>query len=341
MKEIKVQFVLLLVVLGFFSCGESRWDVPDSSSEVELDFARFELDLFDFAEDGEISRVEVDELNKKYPNLFPLFTEGVMKFGAAKSPQTLVELNKFIGNNDIRQLYQSIEKKYPKNSLQSEVNQLEEGFKRFHYFFPQLAVPKVKTFFSAFNYSTITDDSLLAIGLDNYLGGDFEIYPQIGIPEYKFEKFDREFMVTDAMKAWLTTEFEESGTKNMLEQMIAQGKIIYLLEVFFPKLPPHQKFNYVEEELTWCEKNEGDIWFHLVDMELLYTNESFKIRKYLGDAPFISGFPEGSPGRVGQWVGYKIVKSYVENHPEMELNELMKEENAAQLLQQSKYKPKR
>ena len=78
--------------------------------------------------------------------------------------------------------------------------------------------------------------------------------------------------------------------------------------------------------------------------QLLFDNSrlhEFDIRKYMGDAPFVAGFPEGSPGRVGQWVGYQLVNLFMNNNKEVSLEELMQIEDANLILRKSNYKPSR
>lgn len=332
--------VLFFYLIVFISCENNRWQVNISSIEVDLNFQRFELALWQAAPEG-ISPKESEKLHEKFPKLYPLFCEGILKIGSVNSAQSLKMLNDFVHHKDLQELFETVESTYPKNSLNNEIKRLTNGFKRFKFHFPKYSIPEVKTMISAFNYSTVTADSLLVIGLDNYLGKDYKIYPTIGLPVYQFEKFERKYMVSDALKAWLTTEFEEKNNQNLIEQMIFNGKILYLLKALLPDEEPWIKFSYNQEELEWCRENENEVWFHFVDMELLYTDEVFKIRKYLGDAPFISGFPENSPGKVGQWMGYKIVQSYVDAHPQLSLADLMAAPNNNRFLQQSEYKPKR
>ncbi len=77
----------------------------------------------------------------------------------------------------------------------------------------------------------------------------------------------------------------------------------------------------------------------MIDNNLLYVKETPEIMKYMGESPFIQGFPEGSPGRVGHWVGWQIVKAYMEKNPSLTLTELMNEKDAQKILNDSKYKP--
>lgn len=323
-----------------FACDSNRWDVEVEQITIDQPVVRFEQSLFEKAAET-ITLEETEALQRDFPIFYPLYVENIMNLGRAGDSIVIQRLNQFVGHKDIKELFEEVEKQYPASSLNKEWEQLHDGFKRFHFYFPNKIVPKIVTMISAFSYAAAADDSLLAIGLDTYLGKDYPVYAQVGIPEYKFKNFEREYIVSDAMEAWLVTEFEEEGGKNLLEEMIFQGKMAYLTEAFLPKTQPHLLFNYDQEDLKWCQENESGVWGHFVDMELLFTSEIHHIRKYMGDAPFIAGFPEGSPGRVGEWIGYRIVKSYMDNNKAIKLSDLMNQLDANQILQESNYKPKR
>jgi hypothetical protein len=329
-----------LFLFSLISCQEKKWDVDISQINFDLQLKRFDLDLWKAAESG-INQEELEYLHTTYPETYPLFMERIMELGEAGSPQSLRILNEFISNKDVADLFKELSSQYPQGALKAEVEELQGALRRFHHYFPNRVLPELRTIPSLFSYNVVTDDSLLIICLDTYLGADYEVYPQVGIPKYKFQQYSREYMVSDAMKAWLFTEFDTVGGKTLLEQMVFQGKILYLSEAFLPEVEAHINFNYQKEDLQWCEENEEAIWFHFVDMDLLYTLENHQLRKYLGEAPFIAGFPEGSPGRVGQWVGYRIVEAFMKNNPKTSPQELMHMRDANKILQQSKYKPRR
>lgn len=337
-KSYQAFFMLLLLFMA--SCDSNRWEVEVEQVDIKQPFNRFELELLKAAENG-ITSAELQSIQIQFPAFYSLYVQGVMNLGAADSPQTLVVLNEFMANKDVRELFKRVAEKFPENELNTEKEELLKAFKRFHYYFPKRVVPSIHTMVATFNYAAVTDDSLLGIGLDTYMGADFEIYNQVGIPKYKSKNFNREYLVSDAVKAWLITDFESDGGKDLLEQMVFQGKIIYLLSALLPNEEEFVYFNYNREDLAWCQDNESPIWFHFVDMELLFAKESHQIRKYMGDAPFIAGFPEGSPGRVGHWVGYQIVSAYMQNNKEVSLQQLMQTDDANKILRESNYKPKR
>jgi hypothetical protein len=305
---------------------------------LDLEWQRFDLDLFEHAKDG-LSREDLDQLQLEYPQLLPLYSLAVMRFGNPSDSLTLKTYQQFTSDVNILELADRVKEKYPEGSLKNDLLQLEKGLIRFRHFFPDRAVPKVKSMISAFTYSTVVDDSLLVIGLDNYMGSDFELYPEAAIPEYKFSHFSREYMVSDALKAWLITEFPAEAAQNLLSQMVYQGKILYLLSALLPEIEEYYLVDYQLNEWQWCEQNAEEIWSHFLEFELFFTTDNHKVRKYMGDAPFIPGFPEGSPGRVGEWLGFQIVKEYMSRNQKLSLSDLIEQKDANKILRESKYKP--
>lgn len=333
-------FIPFAFLLALISCENNRWKADLTAVTVDLNPKRFDLKLTELSGQP-FNENEWQQLQAEFPYFADLYVEGVMQFGRAGSPETIHTFGRYLNDDNMIELFNDVVESFPNNSLTQAYDELEEGFKYYKHYFPDRSIPELRTFISAFTYSTVASDSILGVGLDMYMGEDYAIYPKIGIPKYKFKNYNRNYLVSDALKAWLISEFETAGAKNLLEQMIEQGKILYLLSAFLQNTDPHFLLNYTADELEWCKANEAEVWFHFIEMNLLHTTDNYKIRKYLGDAPFIAGFPEGSPGRVGQWVGWQIVEDYMDKNTNTTLEELMKIENADLILQQSNYKPKR
>ena len=79
-----------------------------------------------------------------------------------------------------------------------------------------------------------------------------------------------------------------------------------------PAVDEHLKFRYSKEELEWCNSNEMNIWEVIINSNLLYSKDKKQITPFISEAPFTKGLPQESPSKVGVWLGYKIVKDYVE-----------------------------
>ncbi len=63
------------------------------------------------------------------------------------------------------------------------------------------------------------------------------------------------------------------------------------------------------------------------------------VKNYIGESPRTQELGEGSPGNIGGFSGYQIVKKYLAKNQKITLEELMKTD-AREIYNQSKYKPR-
>jgi hypothetical protein len=179
----------------------------------------------------------------------------------------------------------------------------------------------------------------MAVGLDMFLGRDQDYYRLLSIPAYKSNNMNKENIVSDCMKSWLTTEFElNSESTDLLSHMIYHGKLLYAQDILLPDIPDSIKIGYTSKQMQWVQENEKDMWFHFAEEGLLYEKSAKQIQKYIGEGPFTPGFPEGSPGMAGRWVGWQIVRKYMENTDAFNVKALFDESDAQKILKLSKYK---
>ena len=110
----------------------------------------------------------------------------------------------------------------------------------------------------------------------------------------------------------------------------------------------HKKYRILHIEkgersqINWCAENEGYIWRYFIDKEMLYSVDAKLIPRFLSPEPFSKFYLEidnDSPGQVGAWIGWQIVRSYMKNN-DVTINELMNKK-AKEIFEQSKYKPKK
>jgi len=331
-----LSFLLLAFVL--IGCTDEVKRIDTSTISLDLSIQRFDQALFQAGSDG-VTAKEVSELREDFPHFYLLFTQQIMRLEGQNDSVTAINLTEFVQDKNVRALYDTTQIVF------KEINQVEgqliEGFKYYKNYFPEQTTPKLVSFISGFNYAMVADDSLLAIGLDMYLGANSSYYPQLGMPQYRFRNMYPNQIVVDALYSWLTTEYEAPNGDNLLKQMVYYGKVHYVLNQLLPDAALHQSFGFTEEQLEWCLENEAQIWAFVVEQELLYSNDNMEIRKFIGEGPFTAGFPEQAPAKLGHFIGWQMVKKYMKLKPELSLKELMEEKNAQELLNQSKYKPNR
>ena len=62
---------------------------------------------------------------------------------------------------------------------------------------------------------------------------------------------------------------------------------------------------------------------------------------YVNNGPTSTGMPPESPGNIGSWIGWQIIKKYMHQHPEKKLLDILNDKNDAQtFLRESGYRPR-
>jgi hypothetical protein len=124
--------------------------------------------------------------------------------------------------------------------------------------------------------------------------------------------------------------------------MIDNGKKLYILDKIMPYTQDSVIFDYPKSSLDWCKKNEILTWSYILNEKLLFSERKMDWDKLVNPSPMGTvKMPTESPGRVGNWIGYNIVKAYMRKFPETTFEQLLAQKDAQKILDSSKYKPKR
>ena len=341
----KITFILLLAV-SLFACKKKK-GIPDVSDiKVDINLERFDRDFFTI--DSNNILPGLNELNKKYPALTTIFLQNILGLDSAS---TLPGVKRFISLSG--GLYDTV------NTIFKNTNDLEKDFKQgfqfVKYYFPQYKVPNITTIAGPVDAMAQSETGptpnflatdFLGVSLQFYLGKNFSVYNdpffiENVAPAYRSRRFSKEYIIADAMQLVVSDIFpDKSGGKPLIEQMVEKGKQWYLLDKFLPTTPDSIKTGYTQQQINWCDENEGLIWSYIVKNEDLYSLNPGVIQTYIGEGPFTQGFSqELSPGNIGQWIGWQIVKKFVSKNPGLKPEEVMNTE-AKKILDEAKYKPK-
>jgi hypothetical protein len=331
----------LLLLVAFTACT-SRKKAPDVSHiPVTVSIARFDQDLIRI-DTNQVSE-GLQALQARYPVFLPAYVEHIMEFGAYNDSARQIPLQTrlLLTNRDFRSLQDAVQQRF--TDLSPLEKELAQSFRYMKYYFPAFRVPKVVTFISAIgNYGAVTIDTLLGIGLDMYMGSDFPVYAKLpDYPAYMVRRFSREYITVNSIQALAQQHYPlPAPGARLVEQMVAAGKQQYLLEQVLPETPDTIRMGYTKDQLQFCLDNERMIWQFFIQNELLYKTDWQEAMHFMGDGPATQGMPEGSPGRIGYFVGLQIIKKYMEKHPEVSLQQLMENKDLAGIFNESKYRPR-
>lgn len=220
--------------------------------------------------------------------------------------------------------------------------QFEEAFKNIKHYYPDFTPPRIQTVISGLDTDMLVSDTLIIIGLDYYLGESGRFRPQVY--DYQLRKYDPDDIVPSVMLIYGIDERSNKTDlkdKTVLADMIAYGKSFYFAKHMLPCVPDSVFIWYTPAEIQGSRDNQDLIWARLIESQVLYSTSHMVKKDYLGERPATIQVGEKCPGRIGQWVGWQIVRKYMETHPEVTLPQLMEMDNAQKLFKESKYKPER
>lgn len=323
--------------LSLFACKEDKYKVDVDEVKLDVNFRRLDRDLFPSEKTTPDQILNV--IKSKYPDFYHEYFIGVLSLGNPDVAEFNVPLAGFLNDVYINQLVDEVNKTYSQTETQEK--ELTDAFKRYHTFVPDAAVPKVVFCITGLNYSVVATDSVMAIGLDMFLGSDYEPYHAMAFPDYILKRKNKEHMIPEVLQGWLLSEFPKNPTKTTLvDDMVYQGKIMFLLDIMLPDYADENLFGYSKETVAFIDENEAQIWAYYLEHKLLFSEDKREIMKYMDEAPFAAGMPREVPGRIGKWTGRNIVKSYLENNPEVTIAQLMADDDYQAIFTKSKYKPK-
>ncbi len=337
MKHVLKISLLFLGIYLAVSCSGDHYSLRGDLSEPDIEILRLERDLF--SNDPATLGEKEDSLRTKYGSFLQLFAY-VINVGMLDDTTTFDRIIEFSTDRFNYEVYESVMKKYP--DMSGYEKECERAWANYSYYFPDSLIPCMYTFISGFNNSVIVGDSVLAIGLDRYLGAGHEYYKRLGIYSYVTLKMVPEKIVPDAFYAWGKAGYpypETDSSEDLLSRMLYEGKLHYFTKCMLYDYPDSVLFGFTSGQMKFCLNNEYRMWEYLIEHDMLFNDDFMLIRKLTGEAPFTSFFSSESPGRASVWLGFRIVESYMKHNEDIELGEMMLNNNYREILEGARYNP--
>ncbi len=335
--------LIIFFIAGFSGCTQkSNLPHPDISAiSANVQFERMETPFMQA--NGSNYRQVMDSMQEQYPSFFRLLTQDILSMRSYnESTYQLYDTlyHYMVADTYMLRLYDSVAALY--SDISDVEEELELALRYYKYYFPDSIIPGLYTYVAPFVYQVVISDEVLAVELNMFMGKNFSYYSAFAanMPQYLLYRFDRSYMVVSIMRALMDGSIPDKGADaNLLDAMVQEGKMMYYLDCMMPDAPDSVKIGFHAAQLDWCADNEADIWRFFAGEELFFSTRNQDKQRYIGEAPNAFGMPEGAPGRIGVWVGWQIVRSYMLQHPETTLGELFAITDGTTLLKGSGYKP--
>ncbi len=324
-------FLWLLFTLAFFGCKPGL--KPGEPASAQLDQVRItDYGQALFALDPYHVQEGLDSLSAKFG------------FFIGENPDTLqaLQIREFIMDPFNKELEKKCREVYP--DLRFLEKGLTETFGNIKSIKPDFQSPQVYTYVSGLLYESPVQylDTVMIIGLDMFLGWDYEQYRAAGLPVFLTRRMEPPNIVPECARQVAYSMIpEENQPKTLLDFMIFHGRVLYAMDLFLSDTEDSLKIGYTAAQMKWCNENEAAIWRLFIDQEMLYKSDGFLNNRFIQDGPFTAGLPDGAPAMLGRWIGWQIVKSYMKKHKGADLQQLFALSDSQLILSSSGYKPKR
>jgi hypothetical protein len=325
------------------SCQQQK--APDVSGiTTNVKIVRTETELSNIK-----TKMQLEQWQQAHPAFSELYLKEILPIYEGENSDSLfASFNGFFGDSLVKDLQQKVLKKY--KTTDNIKKELDKMYQYLQYYFPyHKSLPNFYTFISEFGYQIFIfeDDNKndgIGIGLDMFMHPEID-YKMIdpdntNFSDYVTRAWNQEHIVKKVADLHINDIVGESPGHRLIDQMIHNGKILYITELLLPDVQDSIIHEYSGVQMDWCYQNELQMWSFFFDQKLFYEANPAKIAKYIYPSPKSPDMPEAAPGRTANFIGWQIVKAYMDRYPETTIEELIKMTDSQLIMEKSKYKPK-
>ena len=315
---------LLLFSLMFtlIACNRNPYDINTDSVTINLEFINTDSVLSRITAKGQLNSPKQWLIHRNLINNKDKDIAGYLFgycYGVRLKPDTsfLNGIQRYNTNPFVIRLEKKISKQFGKQ-LPDYNNELIQAFKRMKIQFPGKPLPSnIFWVNSGFTSSVFCSKKSIAVGLERYLGPKCEEIKEL--PNDRFYSWIKDGMLAkyihrDVVIGWLSTHYIDETKENYASEMIRWGKILFITSAVLPNESEATIIRYDQKDFDWAIASEASLWKYIVDEQLLYETGEDAKQSLLHEGPFTRGLPQESPDRMGQFLGYRMVKQYVENN---------------------------
>lgn len=166
-------------------------------------------------------------------------------------------------------------------------------------------------------------DTVMLVALNHFLGTDYPGYAQW--PEYKREGKTPRMLPYAVASAVAATQYpmEMDGDATLLNWMLYEGALVEARMTLVPDARLDEALGYTSEQLKYADDHLSEIWQEMSVKRMIYDTDPLGIDRMVAPAPSSPVMMTRAPGRIGCYIGYRIVKAYLAKFPDTTLTQLL------------------
>lgn len=336
LQKYKLYFIVIFSSLTF-ACTSNH----DGSSEPDVSSVKVNVSIQRLDKELLVCKDKNQLIN--FFNTHKSFTTTYFQVLPQDFEQLADRLLPVITNQDFQDFYKQSQEPAFFGNTQLE-DDFKEAFQHLKYYYPDFKEPKIITIFTGFfaqdvlsSPELMISDSLIIIGLDYFMGKKGKFLPDIY--DYQLRKATPNAIVPQTILL-LSAKYNATkpSEKSLLADMVWYGKSYVFGHTMMPSKADSLFIGYSDAQLTDSYTFQKDIWAHFIEKKLLYTTEDPIKAKYISERPSTPEISASCPGSIGRWLGWRIVGKYFDENEKLTIQELMKQNDAQKIFEQSKYK---
>lgn len=166
-------------------------------------------------------------------------------------------------------------------------------------------------------------DSTMLIALNHYLGADYPGYAHW--PLYMRLDKTPERLPYDIAEALVADRypFRAAPENSVLARIVYEGVLTLAKIRLVPDGNMADALGYTQKQLEWISDNEHEIWMRMVEQKLLYSTSDLTAEQLVAPAPASTPISDDTPGRVGRYIGYRIICDFMRQNSRVNLAQML------------------
>lgn len=320
MAQVKFLYYSFLL-LFLFSCKNDPLKIDSSKVKVSIDY--YNMDSV-FVHSKKADLLKWNKTFKKEIREAYEFELGMaLRIGIPEDSVIIRNILLFANDPGMMLFEKQIQKKF--TDLETRHRKIKLGFQNLKFHLKNIKIPSAIVYANTcFQSSAFSTQSEIIIGLERYLGPKEPLIQQL--PRDVFfdwikEGMEEKYLERDAICSWIMSNVVSMKEANLAENIVNWGKILYFTEAAFPNSQEEIIIRYSASDFKWAKENEFSLWSFLVKEKMLFRINETESINMLAPGPFTVGLPEKGPDRLGQFLGWQMVRNYM-NKNDISLLEL-------------------
>jgi hypothetical protein len=319
--KFSIYIAIVILSFSFVSC-ESNKGGRISTESVTIE--RLDKELMSFKEKSEL---------QNFLNDNPWYTRELYR-AFPDDTAFVSHLYYTISHPSTKAFYQQVDSTF--GDLSNLKEELGKAFANIKALYPSFNPPKVYATFTGLENDIFVSDSTIIIALEAFVGPQAIYRPDQ--PNYILSRYQEPYIVPAIIRLLSHSYIQSSGAGSMLNDMLYFGKSYEFTKTMLPGISDSLIISLPDSSLVSNWYAQDLVWAHFIDKKLLYEQNPKVKEKYLGERPITPEIGPMCPGRIGQWLGWRIIDKFRTENPEVTFEELMIMTDAQEILRKSKYR---